>query len=108
MAGAAILPNGTAASAPAGAAGYTRVATDSGQLTFFANGEYFPVGFGPGGVTSNTAAGLGALAVNTGTLNTAFGSAALATNTTGGDNTAMGFEALRNNVVGCNNVAVGV
>jgi hypothetical protein len=108
MAGAAVLPSGTAATAPAGAAGYARIATDLGQLTFFANGAYFPVGFGAGGVTSNTAVGLAALDSNTtGTGNTAFGQNALTANTTGVDNTATGRNALCSNTGGIYLVAVG-
>jgi hypothetical protein len=105
--GAAILPNGTAASAPAGAAGYARIANDLGQLTFFANGAYFPIGFGAGGSTTNTAAGLAALDSNTGTNNTAFGNNALTANTTGVENTATGSNALAANTTGCQNTATG-
>jgi hypothetical protein len=109
MTGAAILPNGTTAQQPAGAAGFARINNTRGQLTFFTSGAYFPVGFGPGGSTSNTAAGLNALASNTfGGDNTAYGCNSLFSNTNGGANTAVGVNSLCSNTGGTYNTAVGV
>ena len=57
---------------------------------------------------SNTAVGTGALASNTtGFFNTASGTNALASNTTGGSNTASGSGALRGNTTGGSNTASG-
>ncbi|HQV39761.1 MAG: tail fiber domain-containing protein [Flavobacteriales bacterium] len=56
---------------------------------------------------ANTSWGLLALAVNTGTDNTALGSRALAANTSGSRNTAVGAGALSSNLDGANSVAVG-
>lgn len=83
------------------------------------------VAYGAGGVTSNTAIGLGSLALNTtGTSNTAIGRDALYYNIVGNYNTAtgqgalgnntgnygsaFGFNALINNTTGINNVGLGV
>ncbi|MFB3105919.1 MAG: tail fiber domain-containing protein, partial [Pseudomonadales bacterium] len=55
----------------------------------------------------NTRAGTGALSVNTGFQNTAFGMSALFRNTTGQGNTATGAFALETNTTGGNNTAVG-
>ncbi|MDO8433884.1 MAG: tail fiber domain-containing protein [Candidatus Binatus sp.] len=56
----------------------------------------------------NTAGGTGALGSNTsGTNNTSFGAAALGSNTTGIFNTASGFHALFNNISGGDNTATG-
>ena len=59
------------------------------------------------GGTSNLGVGIGALAVNTGTNNTASGNGALASNTSGGSNTASGISALNANTTGANNTASG-
>ena len=107
MTGAAILPNGTTVQAPAVTAGYTRINNDLGQLTFVANGCYFPVGFGAGGLTTTTAVGLSALALNTGADNVAVGANALAANTSGTNNSAIGSNALRCSTTGGSNVAIG-
>ena len=63
----------------------------------------------------NTATGAGALLFNNGdptageaSENTAFGAAALLSNTTGGENTAVGAAALLNNTTGSFNEAMGV
>jgi len=59
----------------------------------------------PGSV--NTAVGVSALASNTGSGNTAVGNAALANNT-GSENTALGVSALFSNTIGSENTALGV
>ena len=57
----------------------------------------------------NTAYGTGALASNTtGTEDSAFGFGALFRNTAGNDNTASGYEALYNNTIGYYNTAIGI
>ena len=67
------------------------------------------VGRGGGAVASNTAVGSGALATNSsGTSTAAFGVSALAANTTGGDNAAFNQNALLSNTTGNNNNAFGV
>ena len=57
---------------------------------------------------TNSAFGLSALTVNTGSYNTAAGNAALNANTTGIQNTVVGAFALPANTTGSNNTAVGV
>jgi hypothetical protein len=65
------------------------------------------VGKGGGNITSNTAIGLGALALNTtGSGSTAFGNKALS-KSTGGTATAFGSSALENLTIGTGNVAIG-
>ena len=65
--------------------------------------------YGAGAITSNFAAGDGALASNTtGSGNTASGVNALQSNTTGNDNTASGTNALQSNTTGVQNFASGV
>jgi hypothetical protein len=82
--------------------------------------------YSAGGITTNFAAGDGALVANTtgssntatgknalnanttGSSNTATGLSSLQANTTGGSNTATGYEALRFNTTGGNNVANGL
>jgi hypothetical protein len=64
------------------------------------------IGFGKG--IDNTAFGTLALSSNTtGSGNTASGDLALVNNTTGSNNTASGFNALQNNTTGFNNTASG-
>jgi hypothetical protein len=66
------------------------------------------IGLGGGGVTINTAIGVGALNRNTtGQINTAIGFQALNNNTTGSSNTAIGGQSLNDNTTGANNTAVG-
>ena len=67
------------------------------------------VGKGGGAVSTNTAVGVSALAVNQagGTNNTAIGNSALDSNTTGDANTAVGDNALQANTTASNNTAVG-
>ena len=66
------------------------------------------VGRGLGGAVSNTALGTDALKTNTtGTSNTALGYQALLSNTIGLSNVAIGDVALLNNLNGADNVAVG-
>jgi hypothetical protein len=56
----------------------------------------------------NTAAGVGALQMNTtGSVNTAYGGSALGMNTSGNYNSADGWSALAANTSGSNNIAVG-
>ncbi len=57
--------------------------------------------------TGNTAAGSGALPVNTYIYNTAFGHGALNNNTTGGSNSAFGYSAMFSNISGHTNAAFG-
>jgi trimeric autotransporter adhesin len=65
--------------------------------------------YGGGGITTNFAAGDGALISNTtGTQNTASGVNALYSNTTASNNTASGYLALYANISGSNNTASGV
>ena len=64
--------------------------------------------YGGGGVTSNFAAGNGALQANTtGSTNTAVGVDALYSSTVGDFNTATGYSALRSNTTGNYNTAYG-
>jgi hypothetical protein len=67
------------------------------------------VGKGGGAVSSNTAVGASALAVNEagGTDNTAIGYQAADSNTTGDNNVAVGSQALQANTTASNNTAVG-
>jgi hypothetical protein len=67
------------------------------------------VGKGAGAISSNTALGSSALNSNTtGSSNTANGANALLANTTGSSNTASGLNALQRNTTGLNNTASGV
>lgn len=67
------------------------------------------VGRGSGAITTNTAIGSGALRSNTtGNFNTANGLYALRSNTTGAANTANGVNALLSNTTGISNTANGV
>jgi len=68
------------------------------------------VGRGAGAVSTNTAVGASALAgSNSGTgQNTAIGSNALVTNTTGANNTSVGYVSLFSNTTGTRNTATGV
>jgi len=68
------------------------------------------VGRGAGAVATNTAVGASALAgSNSGTgQNTAIGSNALVTNTTGANNTSVGYVSLFSNTTGTRNTATGV
>jgi len=98
--------------------GRVSFATTDGLLTDSANLLYsgtdltvygLTVGRGAGAVSSNTAVGASALAVNTtGANNTAIGTASLLTNTTGATNSAVGVSSLRLNTTGSSNVAFGV
>ena len=64
--------------------------------------------YGTGGITSNFAAGDGALNANTsGNFNIALGYNSLSSNTTGTQNTAVGYQALTFNVSGSSNIAIG-
>ena len=67
------------------------------------------VGRGAGAVSTNTAVGASALAVNfaSGVDNTAVGASALTANTNGDYNTALGASALRSNTLGYENIAIG-
>ena len=66
------------------------------------------VGRGAGAISSNTAIGSSALISNTtGSTNTALGVSALASNTTGGSNTSIGQASLYSSTTGAGNTAVG-
>ena len=66
------------------------------------------IGKGKGSVASNTAIGTSALYTNTtGANNTAIGAYSLYINTTGTENTAMGVQALFSNTTGASNTAIG-
>jgi hypothetical protein len=72
------------------------------------NGYYATLGTLDGPPILNTAFGTGALQSNTsGHVNTATGSGALTNNTTGFENTATGVDALFSNTFGHGNIAVG-
>ena len=67
------------------------------------------VGQGAGSVSTNTAVGASALAVNSsGTNNTGFGNGALSANTSGGANTSVGDRALATSTTASFNAAIGV
>jgi len=66
------------------------------------------VGIGAGSIASNTAIGSQALLSNTtGSANTAIGVSSIQNTTTGHSNTAVGYFALLNNTVGVENTAIG-
>ena len=70
--------------------------------------EWFTLGRGKGGVSTNTALGVKTLFMNTtGQDNTATGYYSLVNNTSGGKNSAFGRSALYNNSIGVQNTAVG-
>ncbi len=80
-------------------------ANASADLVIDVNGYYAP----PGDFNGNTALGTGALQSNsTGSYNTASGLNALQSNTTGSNNTASGAFALQNNTTGSYNTASGL
>jgi hypothetical protein len=111
------------------------ISISTGQVATFVNGaviQGLTIGRGAGAVTSNTAVGASALAVNTsgvsnvsmgwvsmpnnttGSYNVGIGAAisgvsngALGSNTTGSNNVAIGLAALVNNTTASNNTAVG-
>jgi hypothetical protein len=86
-----------------GTTGFTGPNTSNDIL---ANGV--TVGKGASAVATNTALGTAALPSNTtGAQNSASGYAALYSNTTGNANTATGYQALTTNTTGSNNTAVG-
>ena len=83
----------------------TTYSLDSGSKDIKVNG--LTVGKGSGSISTNTAVGSNALQSNTtGPNNTAIGYYALQKNTTGAANTAIGFSALSANT-GSNNTAIG-
>ncbi len=97
VANAAIVPAGTGGAIQMVAGNITDVIIDI-------NGYYAA----PSDLNNDTAIGTGALASNTtGGSNTASGYAALANNTTGSDNTASGAGALNLNTIGDGNTASG-
>jgi hypothetical protein len=93
-----VIPAGTNGSVDVYASNPTDVVIDI-------NGYYASI-YGVAG--NNTSLGLGALASNTGTGNTADGAYALASNTTGSNNTANGWAALTFNTTGSVNTAAGL
>lgn len=93
----------TGAQTFAGAKTFSNTANFLTDIT--ANG--LTVGKGGGNISSNTAVGSGALALNTtGSGSTAFGNKALS-KSTGGTATAFGSSALENLTIGTGNVAIG-
>jgi hypothetical protein len=69
---------------------------------------YVDIGLGGGNVITNTAVGSFALSSNTtGGSNSAFGTETLVSNSTGSQNTALGYQALNANTTGNYNSAVG-
>ena len=97
VANAAIVPAGTGGAIQMVAGNPTDVIIDI-------NGYYAA----PTDLAANTAIGTGALASNTtGVDSTTFGGSALQNNTTGSGNTASGFEAMQSNTTGNNNAASG-
>jgi len=90
------------------AAGLQLWDTDTSSLQVTNGTDWFGVGFGSGGIGTNTAVGNSALDANTtGTSNTAVGQAALGANTTGTGNTAIGDSSLKDVATGSNNTALG-
>jgi hypothetical protein len=84
----------------------TAMSISAAQLVTFTNS---PTSTGAGAVSTNTAYGASALAVNTtGDKQVAIGTNALWSNTTGVNNTAVGREAMYKSVSGGNNTAVGI
>ena len=85
--------------------------TDNRAIETFTGttGDWFTIGRGKNGHSTNTALGVRALYSNTttGYYNTAIGYATLYSNTTGDYNTANGYGALRYNTIGSDNTANG-
>jgi hypothetical protein len=78
--------------------------TNTGSATI----QGLTVGKGLGSVSSNSAVGSGALGSNTsGNTNSAYGFYSLISNTTGSSNSSYGYTAMQNNTTGANNVAYG-
>src|SRR5262245_43468667 len=90
-----------------------RIAVIVAGLVFILRGAsswgQVPAGNDTSNGSNNTGGGTGALKspLLSGTNNTAYGSSALATNTSGSSNTASGFQALQSNTSGSSNTAVG-
>ena len=83
----------------------TAISISNTQIVSFTNP---PTATGAGSVSTNTAYGTSALAANTtGADNTAYGWAALLVNTSGGSNTAIGQQSLQANTTGASNTGVG-
>jgi len=83
----------------------TAVTISAAQLVTFTNP---PTALGAGSVATNTAYGTSALAANTsGAFNSALGRRSLISNTSGSDNTATGQDVLYTNTTGSNNTSVG-
>jgi hypothetical protein len=100
LANAAIVPAGT----PSGGVNVLNSGPATMDLTIDMNGFYAA----PSDLNGNTAVGSGALVSNTtGSTNTAIGTMALNVNNTGMQNTATGYRALQNNANGSNNTAIG-
>lgn len=66
-----------------------------------------PIQTSQNGISTNLGIGTGALAVNTGSTDTAVGYNTLHVNTTGDNNTAFGSDVLESNTTGDNNTGVG-
>jgi trimeric autotransporter adhesin len=100
LANAAIVPAGT----PSGGVNVINSGPATMDLVIDMNGFYAA----PSDLNGNSAIGSGALVSNTtGTQNTASGTGALQSNTTGDDNAAIGFNALASNTSGGGNTAMG-
>ena len=79
------------------------------KLAFFVALAIFGLGPSPAAWAQNTAYGTNALISNTtGTDNSAFGANALQQNNSGSGNTATGWDALLFNTSGYNNTATGI
>lgn len=90
------------------AAGLQLWDTDTSSLQVTNGTDWLSVGFGAGGIGTNSVLGNGALDANTtGNENTAVGNSALGSNTSGIRNTAVGFEAALSNTTGASNTAIG-
>jgi hypothetical protein len=93
-------------------AGNVGIGTSSPAAKLDVNGDAsisgLTVGRGAGAVSSNTAVGTSALLSNTsGASNSAFGTGALSSNTTGGTNSTFGQQSLGSNSTGSSNSAFG-
>jgi hypothetical protein len=99
LANAAIVPAGT----PSGGVSVYNSGPSATNVVIDMNGFFAA----PSDLNNNTAIGVGTLANNTGTFNTAVGTQALQANTSGSYNTADGAGALQSNNTGGANTAVG-
>jgi hypothetical protein len=82
--------------------------TFAGAKTFSSDIIINGINAGGGGGGASVKFGAGALAINYGSTNSAFGTAAMQNNTSGYDNTAVGWNANSANTTGAGNTAIGV